>query len=324
MLMPAIVALPGQERKRAFMDRCVLCPRRCGAARTGETGEGVCRMGALPVVARAAAHFWEEPCLSGSRGSGTVFFSGCSLGCVFCQNEPISHHPLGQRMTALELAAVFRRVEALGVHNLNLVNPTHFAPAIANALRLGKPGIPVVWNSSGYETVEMVRSLEGLVDVYLPDLKFHAPETGAQLAHAPDYFEVALAAIQAMCAQTGPPVYDGDGLMLRGTLVRHLILPLRTGESLALLDAIAARLPKGTPVSLMRQYTPIHGIQAPGLDRRLTSREYLRVRDHMQALGLPGYIQQKDAADSAFTPAFMDAESTRLFPDAKAGEDLVQ
>ncbi len=299
------------------MPECSLCPRSCHAPREDHAGSGYCRMGWLPVVARAAAHFWEEPCISGTKGSGTVFFSGCPLGCVFCQNAPISHERRGVVMTAPELAELFRRVEGLGVHNLNLVNPTHFAPVILEALAIAKPGIPVVWNSSGYETVEMVRSARGLVDVFLPDFKYATAETGAALANAPDYFEVALAAIQAMCAQTGEPVWDGDGLLRKGTLVRHLVLPLRVQESLAILDAIAGHLPPGTPVSLMRQYNPMNGPTAPGLDRRLTPREYARAKEHMEALGLPGYLQGKEAAHSAFTPAFLDEESTRLFPHAE-------
>lgn len=296
------------------MMRCNLCPRRCNAVRKAEKGEGFCRMGTLPVVARAAAHMWEEPCLSGTRGSGTVFFSGCSLGCVFCQNEPISHHQLGQGMNARELRDLFERVEELGVHNLNLVSPTHFAPVIFEALSMRRPGIPVVWNTSGYETVETVRQAKGLVDIFLPDFKYAAEKTAAQLADAPDYFEVTLQAIKAMCEQTGLPVYDQDGMMLSGTLVRHLILPLRIAESIKILDTIADELPKGTPVSLMRQYTPMNNVSLPGLDRRLTTREYVRVRDHMLELGLDGYLQQKESATSAFTPAFMDEESRRLFP----------
>ena len=296
------------------MSLCNLCPRRCGAERTETCGNGFCRMGTLPVVARAAAHLWEEPCISGTRGSGTVFFSGCPLGCVFCQNESISHHRLGQAMDAHALSELFARVEALGVHNLNLVTPTHFAPVIFEALSLRRPGIPVVWNSSGYETVEMVRQAAALVDIFLPDLKYYSAETAARLAGAPDYFPVAMAAIRAMCEATGAPVYDADGLMKRGTLVRHLILPLRTSESLRILDAIASDLPPGTPVSLMRQYTPMNGVSLPGLDRRLTVREYARVRDHMLALGLEGYLQSRESADAAFTPDFTDEESVRLFP----------
>ncbi len=291
---------------------CNLCPRRCNAPRTHEDGEGFCGMGLLPLVSRATPHLWEEPCISGTRGSGTVFFSGCSLGCVFCQNEPISHRKNGIRLDAKQLSRLFERVEALGVHNINLVSPTHFAPVILEALSIRRPGIPVVWNTSGYENVETVRQAEGLVDIWLPDFKYASEKTAAQLAGAPDYFDRTLEAIAAMCAQTGLPVYDDTGMMLSGTLIRHLILPLRTGESIAILDTIAEKLPKGTPVSLMRQYTPMNGVDLPGLDRRLTAREYAKVRDHMLMLDLPGYLQQKEAADSAYTPAFMDAESLRL------------
>lgn len=293
---------------------CSLCPRKCNAKREERSGEGYCRMGTLPVVSRAAAHFWEEPCISGSRGSGTVFFSGCALGCVFCQNEKISHHPLGKVMTPRQLSEVFARLEEEGVHNLNLVTPSHFAPAVFEALCIRRPGIPVVWNSSGYETIQTVEAARGLVDIFLPDLKYFSAKSAAVLADAPDYFETALAAIQKMCEITGLPVYDSDGLMRSGTLVRHLVLPLRTRESIAILDAVKQHLPEGTPVSLMRQYTPMADTGLPGLDRRLTDREYRQVLEHMLELGLDGYTQQKEAANSAFTPAFMDEESVRLFP----------
>ena len=230
------------------MPLCNLCPRRCNALRTPEKGEGFCKMGTLPVVARAARHMWEEPCISGTRGSGTVFFSGCTLGCVFCQNERISHHPLGEAMDAKQLCELFERVEALQVHNLNLVTPSHFAPEIFKALKMRKMQIPVVWNTSGYENVEVIEAARGLVDIFLPDLKYATEKTAAQLAGAPDYFPVAMKAIRAMCDVTGAPVYDADGIMQKGTIVRHLILPLRTAESIAILDAIAAELPEGTPV----------------------------------------------------------------------------
>ena len=298
------------------MAKCDLCPRLCHAERGEQSNPyGFCHMGTQPVVARAAAHFWEEPCISGTKGSGTIFFSGCSLGCVFCQNDPVSHGGLGRRLTVRELAELFRRVEDLGVHNLNLVTPTHFAPAIYEALALYKPHVPVVWNSGGYEREESVRAARGLVDVFLPDLKYASEETARELAGAPDYFDVALRAVKAMCEVTGAPIYDENGLMQSGTMVRHLVLPLRTNESIAILDAVKRELPQGTPVSLMRQYTPMNGVHIKGLDRRLTAREYARVREHMLTLGLPGYAQGKQAADSAFTPAFMDAESVRLFED---------
>ncbi len=293
---------------------CNLCPRRCGALRTETEGNGYCRMGTLPVVARAARHLWEEPCLSGSRGSGTIFFCGCQLGCVFCQNAPISTGKVaGKPMTPRALSELMRRVEALGVHNINLVSPTHFAPAVLEALAIRKPGIPVVWNSGGYESVAMVEAARGLIDVYLPDIKYYKPATGAEMACAPDYFDVAMAAVEAMCAQTGAPVYDAQGLLTRGTLVRHLVMPLRVDETEAILQAVATRLPAGTPISLMRQYTPKAGLSPKGLDRRLTAREYARAQGRMLALGLPGYVQGADAATDAFTPAFMDEESTRLF-----------
>ena len=294
---------------------CNLCPRRCNAERTDLEGSGTCRMGTLPVVARAARHMWEEPCLSGTKGSGTVFFSGCTLGCVFCQNEPISHHNLGRTMTPQQLCELFERVEGLGVHNLNLVNPTHFAPAIFKALKMRKMQIPVVWNTSGYETVEMVHAAKGLVDIFLPDFKYASEKTAQQLANAPDYHEVTLRAIQAMCEVSGAPEYDQDGIMQKGTIVRHLILPLRIAESIQILNEIHEHLPEGTPVSLMRQYTPMNHVKIAGLDRRLTSREYIRVRDHMMDLGLAGFLQQKESADSAYTPAFMDEESVALFPE---------
>ena len=300
------------------MSVCRLCPRNCGATRTETAGDGFCRAGTLPVVSRAAAHYWEEPCLSGTRGSGAVFFSGCTLRCVFCQNAVISRNAeRGVALNARQLCELFERVEALGVHNLNLVTPTHFAPTIFEALRMRKPSVPVVWNSNGYEKPEMIEAARGLVDVFLPDFKYAKASSGEQLAHAPDYFEVALRAIRAMCAQTGAPVYDDDGMLQSGTLVRHLVLPLRVDETVTILQTIARELPEGTPVSLMRQYTPMNGIAVKGLDRRLTKREYDRACEAMLSLGLPGYMQEKEAATSAFTPAFMDEESVRLFPDAE-------
>lgn len=297
---------------------CNLCPRHCRAVRTGTTGSGYCGMGTLPVVARAARHFWEEPCISGSQGSGTVFFCGCTLGCSFCQNAPISRGQVtGRTLTPRNLSELFARVEALGVHNLNLVSPTHYAPAILEALALRKPKIPVLWNSSGYESPATLKATRGLVDIYLPDFKYAKASTASELAGAPDYYPVALNAIREMCRLSGPPAYDAEGMLLRGTLVRHLVLPLRVDETKTILTAIARELPPGTPVSLMRQYTPMNNITAKGMERRLTAREYAQARDAMFALGLDGYLQEKEAATSAYTPAFMDEESIRLFDDLR-------
>ena len=286
------------------MSLCTLCPRNCAAERTPADGKGFCLMGLDPVIARAAPHFWEEPCVSGTRGSGTVFFTGCVLRCAYCQNGEISHKLLGKRISVQELADTFKRLEGGGVHNINLVTPTHFVPAIVSALDLYRPNIPIIWNTGGYEKPETLKLLKGLVDVYLPDLKHFSPAMGKLCAGAPDYFEYASQAILEMCSQTGPAVYDENGLMQKGTLVRHLILPGLTGESIKILDWIAENLPKDTPVSLMRQYVPMNGVNISGLNRRITEKEYKRVRDHMLALGLPGYEQEAEAADTAFVPPF--------------------
>ena len=281
---------------------CTLCPRQCGIDRSVKTG--FCGMGEAPRVARAALHFWEEPCISGVQGSGTVFFSGCTLRCAFCQNFSISHGGEGQDISVRRLADIFKELEDQGAHNINLVTGTPFVPAILEALELYRPEIPIVWNTGGYETIQTLRMLDGAVDVYLPDLKHVSPRLSRLCVGAPDYFNIASAAVLEMCRQTGAPVYDADGMMKKGVIVRHLILPGCTGDSIRALDFIAENLPKGTPVSLMRQYTPEPWCKIPGLDRRITDAEYERVLAHFEALGLEGFSQEKEAADGAFTPKF--------------------
>ena len=286
------------------MSGCLLCPRRCGAERSAHEGRGVCGVGTLPRIARAALHMWEEPCISGTRGSGAVFFSGCGLRCVFCQNEAISHGGQGQDVTPARLAEIFRELEAQGAHNINLVTAAQFVPAVIEALTMYRPQIPIVYNSSGYESVETLRLLEGWVDVYLPDFKYIDPAMARLLSGAADYPDVAMAAIGEMLRQTGPARYDESGLMLRGTQIRHLVLPGLTGDSMRILTTIADEFP-GTPVSLMGQYTPFgRALEMPGLNRRLKKKEYDRVLAHMRAIGLPGYAQELSAADAAFVPAF--------------------
>ena len=286
---------------------CTLCPRQCRADRA--VRPGFCGLGEEMRIARIAPHLWEEPPVSGTRGTGAVFFSGCTLRCVYCQNGEISHTGAGRPFTPRELSDALKRLADLGVHTLSLITGTPFVPQILNALELWRPPLPVVWNTSGYETVETLRRLEGAVDVYLPDLKHYSARMGQLCAGAPDYFETASAAIPEMCRQTGPCRYDADGVMTRGVLVRHLILPGLTGESMKLLTWIRDSLPAGTPVSLMRQYVPCNGVSVPGLDRRVTEKEYRRVLDHMQALDLPGFLQEADSADRDFIPAFNRAES---------------
>ena len=289
------------------MMNCTLCPRHCNVNRAERVG--FCGLGEQMLIARAAPHLWEEPPVSGTRGTGAVFFSGCTLRCVYCQNGDISHRNAGRPFTPRELSDTLKRLCDLGVHTLSFITGTPFVPRILEALELWRPPLPLVWNTSGYETVETLHMLEGVIDVYLPDLKHFTLHAGKLCAGAPDYFAVASAAIQEMCRQTGVPVYDENGIMLRGTLVRHLILPGCTSESLRRLTWIRDNLPEGIPVSLMRQYIPCNGVSVPGLDRRITEREYARVRDHMLALDLPGFLQEPDSADRDFIPVFNKDES---------------
>lgn len=289
-----------------LIESCNLCPRMCGARRDAKRGNGYCRMGAMPVVARAALHFWEEPCISGTKGSGTVFFTGCSLQCVFCQNEQISvRREVGRALTARELSDVFFRLIEQGAHNINLVNPTHFASGIAEALRFRPLPVPVVYNSGGYERVETLRMLEGLISIYLPDYKYRDSALSQRLSGAADYPEHAAEAILEMVRQTGPASFDGDGMLQRGTIVRHLILPGHTRNSIEVLDWLKENLPEGTLVSLMAQYVPCgRAADYPEIDRRITKREYEKVQQHLFALGLDGYVQERKSAKKDFIPPF--------------------
>ncbi len=287
---------------------CTLCPRRCGALRTADGGQGFCQLPETMLIARIQPHLWEEPPISGSRGTGAVFFSGCTLRCAYCQNGDISHRNAGKPFTPAELADSLRRLVDAGMHTISFITATPYVHQILDALTLYRPPVPLVWNTSGYEFVETLRLLEGVIDVYLPDLKHRSEAMGRLCAKAPDYFARASEAICEMVRQTGTPVYGTDGIMQRGTLIRHLILPGLTSESIALLDWVSDNLP-GIPVSLMRQYIPMNGVNIPGLDRPITEREYRRVRDHMLALDLPGYLQEPESASTDFVPVFCQAES---------------
>ena len=287
--------------------KCTLCPRACGADRAVKPG--FCGLGETMLIARIAPHLWEEPPISGTRGTGAVFFSGCTLRCAYCQNGDISHRNAGRPFSPEALAEALKRLEDLGVHSISLITATPFVPQILDTFEQYRPNLPVVWNTSGYESTETLKRLEGLVDVYLPDLKHFSPRISRLCAGAPDYFERASAAIKEMCRQTGNPVYDEDGIMRRGTLVRHLILPGLTGESMKLLTWIRDELPEGTPVSLMRQYVPCNHVDIPGLDRRVSEKEYQRVLKHMLALNLPGFLQEAESAEKDFVPVFNEDQS---------------
>ena len=285
------------------MDGCILCPRQCGVDRTERTG--YCGSGSLPKVARAAKHHWEEPCISGTEGSGTVFFSGCTLGCVFCQNREISRGGTGREVTVEHLADIFKRLEGQGVHNLNLVTPTHFTPQILQALELSKPTVPVVMNCGGYERVETLRQWEGKVQVYLPDLKYFSPELSAKYSAAPDYFAVASKAIMEMHRQQPQLVWKGD-LLKSGLIIRHLVLPGCMKDSLKVLDFLDKNLPKDSfLLSLMSQYTPTENCkQFPEINRRVTTYEYRKVADRAAELGFSGFAQDRRSAKEEYTPPF--------------------
>ena len=284
------------------MSVCTLCPRACGRDRSRE--KGFCGVSEEMLIARAAPHLWEEPCISGKNGSGAIFFAGCTLKCVFCQNMEISRGLKGVPVSPDGLADIMKRLCDAGVHNINIVTGTHFIPGILAAAERFRPPVPVVWNTGGYEETETLKRLEGFVDIYLPDFKHFSPRIAKLCCGAENYGEKAEAAIAEMVRQTGSAVYDEDGLMKRGTLIRHLVLPGCTGDSLRVLDRIAERFP-GVPVSLMRQYTPPAGVTLPPpLDRRVNEKEYERVREHFDALGLSGYTQDAESAESAYTPPF--------------------
>ena len=280
---------------------CKLCPRECGADRSA--GElGYCRCPDTALIAKAMLHKWEEPALAGSGGSGAIFFGGCTLGCKYCQNAAISGGPVGQAMGSEELRRLMEDLIAQGAENIDLVTPTHYLPTILPALEPKLP-VPVVYNCGGYERVETLRALEGKVDIYLPDLKYGDNRLAAALSGAGDYFPVATAAIREMVRQTGPVQWEGDKVV-RGTIVRHLILPGFVDNSLRCLDWLGENFAPGEIlVSLMRQYTPMGGLGAP-LDRKVTDEEYDAVLSWMYLNDLEGFTQEADAADTNFIPDF--------------------
>ena len=287
------------------MSECRLCPRRCGADRT--RSRGVCRAGAEVMLGRAAPHYGEEPCISGERGSGAVFFAGCPLGCVYCQNYALSRGRGGKTVSVQRLAEIFTELEARGVHNLNLVTGTQFAAEIIEALKQAKPAIPVVWNSSGYETPETVRALAPYVSVFLPDMKYALSAPAVRYSKAPDYPETAKAAILAMFEATGPYELDAEGMLKRGVLIRHLVLPGQRENTRAVLRWAGETFAPGTVLfSLMAQYTPCGDLAAfPELARPLSAGEWEDALAALEEAGIEeGYVQDLDAAGEEAIPAF--------------------
>ena len=282
-------------------DHCLLCPRMCGVNRSA--GElGFCGCPATALVAKTMIHKWEEPALAGSGGSGAIFFGGCTLRCRYCQNSAISGNAAGKAVDSAGLREMMDDLIAQGAENIDLVTPTHFLPTLLPALEKPLP-VPVVYNCGGYERVETLRLLEGKVDIYLPDLKYADSRLAIQLSSAPYYFQTAAQAIREMVRQTGPAKWDGEKL-IRGTIIRHLILPGQVENSLKVLDWIGENFQPGEVlVSLMRQYTPMGGLPAP-YDRRITDEEYDAVLSWMFLNDLEGFTQEEAAADAGFIPDF--------------------
>lgn len=280
---------------------CTLCPRMCGVDRTAGQ-RGFCGGGDTALVAKTMLHKWEEPVLAGDRGSGTVFFGGCTLGCRYCQNAAISRRPVGQPVDSAGLRQIFDELIAAGAENIDLVTPTQYLPTILPALEAKLP-VPVVYNCGGYERVETLKMLEGKVDIYLPDMKYANNAMAKALSGAGDYFQVAAKAIREMVRQTGSPVWEGDKLR-KGTIIRHLILPGCVENSLKVLDWIGETFAPGEVlVSLMRQYTPMPGMKAP-LDRTVTEEEYQAVLSWMYLNDLEGFVQEASSAGRGFIPDF--------------------
>lgn len=290
------------------MSNCTICPRACGADR--ESGMlGFCHAPSDFLVARSSLHLWEEPPISGKRGSGTVFFGGCNLGCVFCQNKAINQGQKGERLSEKQLEAVIFRLAEQGAHNINFVTPSHYAIPLAHLLERIKPMLPIptVYNCGGYESIEALHALDGLIDIYLPDLKYHASALAARYSSAPDYPKVALAAITEMYRQRGSCRFGQDGLLKSGVIVRHLVLPHCRADSAAVLDDLASTLPvHDIRLSLMSQYTPDFTDKEayPELSRRVTSFEYDFVMKKALSLGFEGYFQARSSASADYTPDF--------------------
>ncbi len=280
---------------------CKLCPRQCGVDRTA--GElGYCRCPGVALVAKAMLHKWEEPILAGSGGSGAIFFGGCTLGCRYCQNRAISHRPVGTPADSRELRKIMEALIRQGAENIDLVTPTQFLPTVKMALQPKLP-VPVIFNCGGYENADTVKQMEGLVDIWLPDMKYAEDPLALALSGAKDYFQVAGNAIRQMVQQTGRPQWQGEKL-IKGVVIRHLILPGHIENSLKVLDWIGETFaPDQVLVSLMRQYTPMPGMEAP-FDRTVTEEEYQAVLSWMYLNGLQGFTQEKESAQSVYIPEF--------------------
>jgi len=287
------------------LEKCVSCPRRCGVDR--RVNKGFCGVGDEIIVSRAAPHYWEEPSISGEKGSGAIFFSGCNLKCVFCQNSAISTGKLGKVVTVSQLADLMLKLQSDGVHNINLVTPSHYTSRISIAIYTARERgltVPIVWNSNAYEDVSELRRLDGKVDIYLPDFKYKSPVLSARYSHAADYFERAVDALDEMVLQRGGAEFEGD-LMRRGVIVRHLVLPDCIEDSKSVLSFLHRRYGNAIYISVMSQYTPVGKNLPDSLGRPLTAAEYDEIKAYALRIGITqGYFQEGDSVGESFIPSF--------------------
>ncbi len=283
---------------------CNVCPRKCNVDRTKKTG--FCGMNDKIKIARAELHFWEEPCISGTNGSGTVFFSGCPLKCVYCQNNEISGGGFGKEITVQRLAEIFKELEEKGAHNINLVTPTHFSEQISEALNIYKPSIPIIYNCSGYESVDTLKKLCGKIDIYLTDLKYFDSDVSKKYSNAEDYFDVASEAVKEMIRQQPKNIFDENGIMQKGVIIRHLVLPLNLTQTRKILAWIKNNLPEDTIISLMSQYVPLaNACKFKEINRKITKREYEKALTMLDEFGFEnGFMQELSSSKEEFVPPF--------------------
>lgn len=288
--------------------KCTLCPKNCGVNRTAD-GIGICGASSEIKIARVSLHYWEEPCISGTKGSGTVFFSNCNLMCVFCQNNAISHKGLGKSVSINRLSEIFLEQETRGAHNINLVTPTHFVPQIVEAIKISRShglSIPIVYNSNGYENIETIKALKGYIDIYLPDLKYYDDKYAIRYSNAPNYFKAASKVIQEMYNQTGNPVFDEQGIMKKGLIIRHLMLPGLLFDSKKVIDYVYKTFGHKVYISIMNQYTPVNNLENyPEINKPLNPMHYESLIDYCVSLGIKNaFIQEEGTVSESFIPEF--------------------
>lgn len=286
------------------INACTICPRKCLAYRDENGGNGFCHVGTIPKIARIAPHLWEEPCISGEKGSGTIFFSSCVLGCVFCQNNKISRKPIGKIFTKQEFIHACEELINQGVHNINLVSPTPYAEFLLDVFKDYRPSVPIVYNTGGYENAEIIKRFEGIIDIYMPDFKYADNALARKYSHVSDYLENALESLKEMIRQRAETTFDDNGIMQSGVIVRHLILPNNIKNSLDVLD-ILDQFSDKILLSLMAQYTPLGSAEKyPEINRRLTEQEYQRVIEYLDMTDLNGFLQEISSASEEYIPDF--------------------